>query len=69
MNKFLLKYIFYTYINNNIIMPPTYAQNKVHIYKWRENNRDAMREINRKSTLKYYIWKRIQKEFLNILIN
>lgn len=50
-------------------MPTTYAKNKVHIYAWRQKNLTAMREVNRKSSNKYYTWKRIQKEFLNILID
>ncbi len=50
-------------------MPTTYAKNKAHIYAWRQKNGDAMREVNRKSSHKYYTWKKIQKEFLNILIN
>ena len=50
-------------------MPTTYAKNKSHIYAWREKNIDAVRALNRKSTAKYYAWKRIQKEFLNILLN
>lgn len=43
---------------------PTYAQNKEHIYKWREHNREKYREIAAKSER----WRRIKKEFLLILI-
>jgi len=50
-------------------MPTTYAKNKAHIYAWRQKNVDAMREVNKKSAHKYYAWKRIQKEFLNILLD
>ena len=50
-------------------MPTTYAKNKAHIYAWRLKNADAMRAVNRKSTHKHYVWKKIQKDFLNILLN
>lgn len=48
-------------------MPTTYAKNKSHIYAWRQKNIDTVREINRKSKHKRDVWKKIQKEFLNIL--
>ena len=44
-------------------MPLPYNQNKVHIYKWRENNLKRVRATN----MKCYYWKRIQKVFLAIL--
>lgn len=47
---------------------PTYAKNKIHIYKWRETHLEHNRELNRKYKRKFDAWKRIQKEFLNILI-
>lgn len=51
---------------------PTYAQNKAHIYKWVENNRDAYREGVRIRNIKYRLrvktWKEIKREFLCILI-
>lgn len=50
-------------------MPPTYAQNKIHIYKWRESNKDAYRAIVCKSQKKYLAWKKIKFEFLSILID
>jgi hypothetical protein len=50
-------------------MPTTYTKNKVHIYAWRQKNIDAVRAANRKSTHKYNAWKKIQKEFLNILLD
>lgn len=50
-------------------MPPTYAQNKEHIYKWRQNHIEQSREINRKSNQKYRNWKKIQKVFFDILID
>lgn len=45
-------------------MPPTYQQNKEHIYKWREKNRDKYRKIAAKTER----WKKAKKEFLNILL-
>jgi hypothetical protein len=47
---------------------PSYAQNKTHIYKWREANADKNRELCRKSSQKYRNWKKVQKEFLSILL-
>jgi len=44
--------------------PPTYKQNKAHIYHWRQQNRDLYRKIASKSER----WRRIKKEFLAILI-
>lgn len=49
-------------------MPTTYAKNKAHIYAWRQKNIDTIRIANRKYKHKYDVWKKIQKEFLNILI-
>jgi hypothetical protein len=40
---------------------PTYEQNKKHIYKWREQNRE-------KHQRKRCCWKKIKTEFLHILI-
>jgi hypothetical protein len=47
---------------------PSYTQNKAHIYKWRETNIDKYREINRRSKQKRDCWKKVQKEFLSILL-
>jgi hypothetical protein len=58
-------------------MPQPYEKNKIHVYKWRENNREKlaimqheynikrpmMRWIHRKET-----WKQISKTFLKILL-
>jgi hypothetical protein len=51
-------------------MPPTYSQNKVHIYKWRENNENWQRqlELNKPVKKRYYDWKKIQKIYFNILL-
>ena len=48
---------------------PNYETNKKHIYKWRESNADKHRCNCRKSSQRYRNWKKIQKEFLLILIN
>lgn len=48
---------------------PNYETNKKHIYKWREAHLDAHRAINRRWKQKQATWKKIQKEFLLILIN
>jgi hypothetical protein len=49
-------------------MPPTYQQNKAHIYNWRAKNPDKQRAVVRKSKQKYDNWKKIQKVYLNILL-
>jgi hypothetical protein len=49
-------------------MPPTYAQNKVHIYKWRETNHEKHNEMSAKYMVRCRSWKKIQKVFLNILL-
>jgi len=46
-----------------------YAKNKVHIYKWRQNNIEAFNELSKKHQRKYRIWIKIKKEFLNILLD
>lgn len=48
--------------------PPSYKQNKVHIYAWRENNQEKYKALNRKHQEKFQTWKKIQKEFLRILL-
>lgn len=47
---------------------PSYQQNKIHIYKWRENNIVRNRQINCKYKKKYDAWKKIKFEFLSILL-
>lgn len=49
-------------------MPPTYEQNKSHIYKYRITHREQFLELNRRSKRRYDAWKRIQKIYLNILL-
>ena len=48
---------------------PTYAQNKQHIYKWRQNDTNMQRqlEINRLYKRKYDCWKKEVKIYLAIL--
>lgn len=45
-------------------MPPSYKQNKIHIYKWLEQNREK-HNYNQARSIR---WRRIKREFLNILI-
>jgi hypothetical protein len=47
---------------------PTYEQNKKHIYKWREQNREKHYASNYKAQKKRIIWKRECKIFLQILL-
>ena len=51
-------------------MSPTYAQNKIHIYKWREKpeNHQKHNEMSAKFMARYRSWKKMQKVFLNILL-
>ena len=44
---------------------PNYKSNKKHIYKWRQKNVESFRICNQN----VYKWKKIQKIFLNILLN
>jgi len=54
-------------------MPPTYAQNKPHIYKWIEKNKERHNEISAQSMVRYRakckMWKEIQKVYLSILLD
>ena len=54
-------------------MPPTYSQNKVHIYKWIEKNKDRHNELSAQAMVKYRLkcknWKEIQKVYFNILLD
>ena len=45
-------------------MSSPYKINKKHIYKWREQNKEKFRLLNQKM----YAWKKIQRIFLNILL-
>jgi hypothetical protein len=49
-------------------MPIPYLQNKIHIYNWREKNREEYNEKQKKYKLKYENWKRIQKIYFQILL-
>ena len=48
-------------------MPPTYKQNKTHIYKYREKNIDKVREMQKLYKRRKDAWLKVQKEFFNIL--
>ena len=50
-------------------MPLTYSKNKVHIYKWRQNNKEKHNEMSKIYQRKYDAWKRETKIFRNILID
>lgn len=45
-----------------------YEKNKKNIYKWRKNHKTEYNEKNKKYMDKYVTWKKIQKQFLNILL-
>jgi hypothetical protein len=47
---------------------PTYEQNKKHIYKWREQNRENHNASNSKCQKKRILWKKECKLFLQILL-
>ena len=39
-------------------MPLCYEKNKIHIYRWRENNHEKLKMLNRRHKANYYpIWK------------
>ena len=48
-------------------MKGTYLQNKQSIYNYREKNPEKIKEIRVAANRKYYVWKKISKEFLAIL--
>ena len=54
-------------------MPPSYKQNKEHIFKWRENNRDTYLENKARNNYKLKAkrispeWAEAKYEFLAIL--
>ena len=50
-------------------MSPTYAQNKKFTDNWIKNNRERYRELVRNRVTKYNAWKKIQKVYLNILLD
>lgn len=54
-------------------MSPTYAQNKKHIYKWVENNKDRAKELCNNRVKRHYqrrkLWKDASTEFLLILLD
>lgn len=48
---------------------PSYAQNKKHIYKYRQTHYEQYRKNQNKHQANHYRWKQIQKIFLLILLN
>ena len=48
-------------------MPVPYAQNKIHIYNYRINHPDKMKQIRITSNARGYIWRKIKFEFLSIM--
>ena len=50
-------------------MPTAYTKNKVHIYKWRDQNRATYRLLNNLHNQRYYLLKKEMKLFRNILID
>jgi hypothetical protein len=48
---------------------PSYATNKIHIYKYRQTHLDKVREIDKLSKRRRDAWKKIQREFLRILLD
>ena len=50
-------------------MPLAYSKNKVHIYKWIENNREKYNAKCKIRQRKYDAWKKETKIFRNILID
>jgi hypothetical protein len=51
------------------MVSPTYARNKVHIYKWRATHSEHHKQSSSAYYKKYNLWKKIRFEFLNILID
>ena len=50
-------------------MPLAYSKNKVHIYKWVENNKEKSKQIVSKYQKKRYIYLKKTNIFRNILID
>jgi hypothetical protein len=50
-------------------MKGTYSQNKKSIYNWREKNRDKWNEYRRNLWKQNSTWKKISREFMNILLD
>ena len=50
-------------------MSGTYLQNKKSIYNWREKNKEKWNEYKRKNWKQNSIWKKISREFMNILLD
>jgi len=50
-------------------MSGTYSQNKKSIYNWREKNKEKWNQYRRLNYKQNAIWKKISREFLNILLD
>ena len=50
-------------------MGQSYEKNKIHIMNWRAKNKEKFNKICLKSRMKSYNWKKVSKEFRNILID
>jgi hypothetical protein len=50
-------------------MNGTYQQNKKSIYNYKQKNIEKVNAIARKANKKRYVWIKISKEFLNILLS
>ena len=50
-------------------MTNIYSTNKIHIYNYRKKYPEKYLAQAKKDTTKYRNWKKIQKEFLNILLD
>jgi hypothetical protein len=50
-------------------MHGTYLQNKKSVYNWMAKNKKKNTIIQARATKKYQTWKKIQRIYLNILLN
>jgi hypothetical protein len=50
-------------------MTTSYLDNKKHIYNYRLKYPDKHKERNRNDVRRYRLWKKVQFEFLNILLD
>lgn len=49
-------------------MTNNYDKNKLSIYLWNYKNMDRVRELDKLKKRRQYNWRKIQKEFFNILL-
>jgi hypothetical protein len=50
-------------------MQGSYSQNKKSIYNWREKNKEKYNKYMLEKQKKKYTWKKISREFMNILLD